>query len=253
MISLEDICDLPIDYDDVQDKFDVKVELNCCTKRTIPLSSITPTLLNKFITYPERVYDEYSVHKPENPEKLNDELKYDLLVIPSGLLGIEYIKSHIFYSPMSRMSDRIRFSTIVEGIQGTTTVLMQKNHASSEHPTVKEGIMVKLNPKDKIGIPEGYFYTFINTGERGSLISRVYKSYSMIDYEDFDTKGLAYFCIRKNAKLELVYNPQFKIIPNIKKSSPEQNHLPDLGLNLDESLYNLTKVNTEMLVELLAD
>lgn len=254
MQNLQDICDVPISYDDEEDSFNLPIELKLRNKRTIMLESLTPTLLNRSISYPKKVYDEYSVDIEEGiANKLEEQLNYDLMAIPSGLLGIEYIKSHVFYSPISAFADRIRYSTIVEGIQGETTIIMQKNVYTDVHPTVQEGIIIELKPREKVGIPEGYFYTFINTGERSSLISRIYKSYNKVDYSCFKTQGLAYFCIRKNAKLELVYNPCFKDVPRIKRVKQFTYGLPDILTNSEQSLYTILKLNTEILVELLAD
>ncbi|MBD3362920.1 hypothetical protein GF362_04330 [Candidatus Dojkabacteria bacterium] len=254
MLSLHDICDLPIQYDDFEDEVRIPIENICCQKRTINLSSMSPTLLNKSISYPEKVYEEYSISVDEKVEEDKD-LKYDILVLPSGLLGIEFIKSHVFYTPNVKEDEQLKFATIVEGINGITTIIMQKNAfgiGSCRKPRVKEGVMMEIKPREKVAIPSGYYYTFINTRDKCAVVSRVYKSYDLLDYKELKTKGLAYFCIRKNAKQELVYNPMFDHIPSIKKTTPEENHLPTLGFNLEESLYNLVKSNTEILLNILA-
>jgi oxalate decarboxylase/phosphoglucose isomerase-like protein (cupin superfamily) len=246
------------DVSSVFDKFYEIFEqhrLYCEQEKTIPLSSMLPCLLNKSISYPEKVYKEYTVFKEEDKSFFGNECKYDYLVFPPGLLGIEYIKSHVFYTPTNLNRSRLKFSSLVECLQGEVTVIMQKNSTSEfgpgGAPCVQEGIIIELKPEDKIGIPEGYYYTFVNTGEDISAISRIYKSYSIADYTTLRNGGLAYFCIRKNAKRELVYNPRFRQIPSIKSMKPEENHLPKLGLDLSYSLYDFARINTEMLEDIL--
>lgn len=252
MVSLQTVCDLPILYDDFEDEVSVTAEDMCTQKRTITLSSISPTLLNKSISYPEEVYEEYSIRVDNQDEA--QKLNYDVMVFPSGLLGIEFIKSHVFFAPPTLCEEQMKFSSIVEGIQGITTIIMQKNtfgRGGCGKPKVKEGMIMEIKPKEKIAIPSGYYYTFINTSEKCAVISRVYRSYDLVDYSGFHTKGLAYFCIRKNAKQELVYNPMFDQIPSIKKTTPRENHLPTMGFDMNESLYSLVKMNTEMLLNIL--
>ncbi|MCA9385393.1 hypothetical protein KC717_01970 [Candidatus Dojkabacteria bacterium] len=258
MISLQDVCDLPIEFDDLDNDFKMPECLHCRRKKDIPIESLAHTLLNSAINYPKSVYSEYSVFLEEDEQVFaKDELNYDLLVIPAGLLGIEFIKSHIYYSPISSECNNMKFSTIVEGIQGMTTVVMQKNTAAcapgTNQPMVQEGIMIELQPKDKIAIPEGYFYTFVNTTGDTVILSRVYKQYKTAPTDSLSrTKGLAYFCIRKNAKQEFVFNPRFRNIPSIKKMSPRDNHMPELGFDLSESLYNLARLKTEKFLSILS-
>lgn len=256
MTNLQDICDLPLEYDDLCHHFQVSSSDCFVNKREVHLESLIPSLLNTSVTYPEDVYEEYRVCLQEDESVFNDSLKYDVMVLPSGLLGIEFIKSHLFYTPCSGGTEK--FSTIVEGIYGTVTVMMQKNLLDCDifdpSPSVKEGIIVELGPKEKLAIPEGYMYTFINSTMETCIISRVYKKYAKVNYKSFGkTRGMAYFCIRKNAKQEFVFNPRYRETPSIKKSTPEENHVPKLGLNTGDSLYVLAKTKTEMFMEILSD
>ncbi len=250
MVNLSDFCDLPLTFDELENQINLCEPIACKNRKKIGISNISHTLLNKFVKNPEFVYEEYTVHLEDDSDVFKDNLNYDVLILPPGLLGIEYIKSHIYYTPPSLNKD-YQFSTIVEAIKGETTVIMQKNKVNiakfNPNPSVEEGVIVELSPRQKLAIPEGYMYAFVNCSDNASIISRVYKSNHIIDPNWISKlKGLAYLCIRKNAKQEVVYNPKYKNIPSPKKITPKDNHIDSLGFDLSKSLYNLVRTNTEI-------
>ncbi len=257
MTNLQALCDLPIELEDSENDFRIHFDdcVRCLHKRTVSLQSLSPALLNRSIKYPETVYEEYTVCLNGDQSVFENNLKYDLLIIPPGLLGIEFIKSHIFYTPESHIRNRLRFSSVVEAINATTTILMQKiipNFEEEDQPTIEEGILIELKAGEKFAIPEGYYYTFINASEEPIILSRLYKNYNIADYtQDERTYTMAYFCIRKNARQELVYNPKFRKIPSIKKINPRANHFPIIGFEEHVPLYRLAKIKTEMFCQLL--
>jgi oxalate decarboxylase/phosphoglucose isomerase-like protein (cupin superfamily) len=258
MINLQNICGLPIDFDDVECRMSMDKNLCCRNAKKVSINSLHPTLINKSVCYPLTVYEEYTVNYPEDTEIFGNNISFDIVVIPPGLLGIEFVKSHIFHVPLKNPF-KPKFSSVVEGVKGITTVIMQKigyeTIDGKIQPYVKEGIIIELNPKDKIAITEGYYYTFVNTSEETSIFSRVYKNYGNIDYDKEFSRlnGLAYLCIRKNAKQEVVFNPKYRNIPNIRFGKPEENHFPSFDLDSEESLYNLVRAKTEIFQELLVD
>lgn len=257
MTSLQNLCALPIELEDNDSDFQLRLsnDIQCNCKRTILLENIVPALLNRSIKYPKKVYEEYTICLKEDTNIFNSELKYDLMIIPPGLLGIEFIKSHTYFTPESSLRSRIRFSSIVEAINATITIIMQKIAPSCDKlnaPSIEEGIMVELQPGEKFAIPEGYYYTFINTTEEPAILSRLYKSAHEIDYYAPEHKHtMGYFCIRKNARQELVYNPKFRDIPAIKHITRKEMLSPSIGLTIEEPLYIIAKNKTEMLLDLL--
>jgi len=186
------------------------------------LQNLLPALLNKSLRYPEDVYEENEDLFTTQDEELFKKslLHYDIIVLPAGLLGIEYIKTHIYYSPKSEG----KYSSVVECLMGILTVLIQKNKPKDEYDfdtAVEEGIMIKLRRGEKIAIPTGYYYTFINTKNSPVIFSRTYKNKGVVDYSILgNEQGLAYFAIRKNARTEIVFNPRYREIPKIKKFTP---------------------------------
>lgn len=222
MIDLQDISSLPIQFDFSEGTFVFNECVKCSKLEKIPLSELTPALLNKTLKYPEIVYEEGENLYEDIDEEVfqGSNLKYEVIVIPAGLLGIEYIKSHIYYSPASEG----KYGCMVECLYGMLTVLIQKNKPKDEldfDTSVEKGMMIKLRKGEKIAIPAGYYYTFINTKNMPVIFSRIYKSKGVINYSIISNEqGLAYFAIRKNARTEIVFNPRYKEVPQIERYTP---------------------------------
>jgi len=185
----------------------------------VKLSSILPSLLNKSLSYPEDVYDVYKkVFSEEDQNIADSDISYDLMLLPAGLLGIEFVKTHIYNDSAC---DSHKLSCIIEVQYGVLTIIMQKNKIKCDtydfETYVEEGLLVKLKKGEKLTIPNGYFYTFINTDEIPVVFVRVYRKEGIADYNLLRReRGLAYYCIRKNAKQEIVLNPAYRNTPKIK-------------------------------------
>ena len=111
---------------------------------------------------------------------------------------------------------------------------------------VEEGLVASLKKGDKFAIPTGYFHTFINADTIPVLFTRVYKENGLVDYKNLQREnGLAYYCIRKNAKMEIVHNPMYKDIPAIKKVKPAES-IVAFGLKESDSLYSQLRGNCKV-------
>ena len=233
--------------------------VTCETDIHIPLNAMSPILLNKFLRYPERVYTEHK-NVRSDVNKHNDELTYDLIHIPQGLLGIEYTKTHIYYSQFKEG----KFDCIVEVVNGSVTVFIQKNHELQNpelNTNVENIIMVELHVGDRFAVPTGFMYTFVNTGNTHSVISLVtHKNHSPIDYSMLKKeKGLAYYIISKNAKSEIVANPKYRVTKH-----PRQKCISELDDDFKlkcassfindsaDSLYTVLQKNTESFLNMLS-
>jgi len=178
----------------------------------VSLSEISPCLLNKFLKYPENVYTQHKRVGYSSYCEMVDDLSYDLYYLPQGLLGIEFIKTEIFYSnPIPN-----KFACLIEVMSGELTVLIQKNKSESEYSFktfVEEIDLIVIKAGERLSIPTGVYYTFVNTSSSHVVFSVVYLN----DAEKIRSaklekeKGLALYIISKNARLEIVSNPKYKI------------------------------------------
>lgn len=215
MIDLADISGLPVSLDIDSCKLCPNDDVHIKNEESIHLNDISPILLNQFVKYPEYVGTIYLGvgKKAHTDEKENSRTSYDLIVIPFGLLGIEFNKSHIFYSEPAK--DKI--STLIEIVRGDVTVIVQRNEENRDPfamNTVVESIeIIKLSKGQKFAIPTGVLFSFVNTGSSEAVISKIStENTKKIDYNKLKReKGLAFFIISKNAKVEVVANPKYKV------------------------------------------
>jgi oxalate decarboxylase/phosphoglucose isomerase-like protein (cupin superfamily) len=236
MIDLLLSSGLPIKFNEINEKFLFADNIVFNSLNRIPLKSLLPTLLNKSIRYPETVYIEHkNIRRKEDADFFKQRgYNYDLLLIPSGLMGVEFIRTHIFHSASD--PDKPSISEIIEVHHGNLVILLQKNQPKAEmdfDTRVSEGLVVRLKAGEKFALPQSYYYTFINTKSYPVIFSRFYKENTVCDYTQLRREqGLAYFAIRKNAKQEIVLNPRYREIPQIRVVSPEEvkiSSTPDLS------------------------
>lgn len=180
----------------------------------IPLKEMMPILLNKFIRYPESVYTKY-VYTPQDPTDKSG-LKLYFIHLPSSLLGIEYSKTHVYHSDHSKE----KFASFAKVVSGNVTTIIQRNgnsDADTNHSTFVDDVkLVSLKQEEKIAIPSGYYYAFINHSEEDAIISVFCKTLKRLNYTDLiKEKGLAFYIISKNSRMEIVANPRYKISSKI--------------------------------------
>ncbi len=210
MIDLSSICGLPIQLNEETGEITVEGDSNFEKEIEVALNEIIPVLLNKFLRYPEKVY---KMHSKVFRSQGASDLEYSLIQIPYGLLGIEFIKTHIFYSDF----DSEKVSSFVEVVSGEITLIIQRNKESQDEYAYTREVdnvdIIKLSKGDRIAIPAGVYFTFVNTGSQQCLIAVVTSSkVRKVDYSNFQReRGLAYFIISKNARLEIVANPRYKV------------------------------------------
>lgn len=220
MISLLSVAGLPIqitdDCDDFAFSFD---EVKCSSSKDIPLLEILPSLLNKALRYPEIVYSHHS-HVMATCDETNWPAShiYDLIYLPVGLLGIEFIKTHTFYTPEREG----KAACIVQVLMGMLTVVMQKNKPKRDmfdiETHVQDAMVIEVSAGEKMLIPTGYYYTFANSTEQPILFARVVSHEHMADYRHFQREnGLAYYLIAKNARAEVVTNPRYRSLVEVRR------------------------------------
>jgi oxalate decarboxylase/phosphoglucose isomerase-like protein (cupin superfamily) len=254
MLDLLDFSSLDIHFDLETNALLYGENIKCNSCQKVTLKHLSPILLNKSLIYPEQVYEEYKgIYYQQDENLLNGCISYDLINLPAGLLGIEYIKTHVYYSPLDYADDKV--SCIVEVLYGNLYILMQKNSPKDElefYTRVDAGYLVKLKQGDRFVVPEGYLYTFVNASENNVLFSKVYKKCSIIDYAMLKKeRGLAYYCIRKNGRQEIVHNPFYKNTPEIIELAINTS-IFNSDIEVSKPLYESIKLKMDFLLAKLA-
>ncbi len=172
---------------------------------TVCIDDIRSQLLNEDLNCPEIFYKKYKdLDKDEVFKSKN--LKINIYLIFPNLAGIEYTKTFA--------TRCLRRPRILEVIYGGGTVLLQKYDSPIKNRIIKS----QVKKGQKIIVPQGYTCSIINSRQTSNLIvleliARDVSSRIMLD----DRGGMAYYIIRKNAKQEIVRNPEYKIVSEPEK------------------------------------
>jgi oxalate decarboxylase/phosphoglucose isomerase-like protein (cupin superfamily) len=256
MLALAEIAGLPVSLADDGEVLQFNLQEVCCnTAKRVKLLDISPSLLNKSLRYPEVVYMHHSrVLLRADESSWPDVYSYDIITIPAGLLGIEYIKTHIFYDAGAEG----KAACVVHVFSGTLTIMLQKNKPKLDRfdieTHVEEAMLIMLKQGQKAAIPAGYYYTFVNTTESPVVFARIVANEHTIDYTLLKREnGLAYYLISKNARLELVNNPRYRTLAKVKKvNAAELNTRCSYSPDDQSPLYAEAKLKPQVFKEMLA-
>lgn len=248
---------MPVGFDEENGVFRYDTEkVHCKQTKPVPLANIIPGLLNKSLVYPTYAYwVNHNMHWKTEVEA-EYSLAHDVICIPSGLLGIEYNRSHIYITPEILGKG----ACIVEVYQGVLTVILQKNKPSDDifsfEVKVEDAKLLRVKAGEQAIIPSGYFYTFINATERAVIFARVVNKQSALGYEFLKkVNGLAYYLIAKNAREEMVYNPRYyrnEVTPIKVKKINAKDLNKNMGYDYDDShLYTRVCDRAEELLAVL--
>jgi len=219
MINLQDTSGLPLLLNTQDNSLQPAGEITFDKRDRIKLENLKPVLLNKTLRYPIDIYSEYGdICIPDDQKCFKkSKLHYSIILLPPGLLGIEYNKTHIF-SPDQDQND---ISVIVDIIYGKGSILIQRVKEKGEYDFDTEVDFVahsKIRKGNRVVVPQNYMYTFINPSNYPLIIARLYEDDGKIDYRSMRKEhGMSYYLIRKNARQEIVRNPHYKEVPPLKK------------------------------------
>jgi glucose-6-phosphate isomerase len=159
-------------------------------------------------------------------------LRYDITVIPPGMLGSEYTKTVGHYHPWVPGTD-VSYPEIYQVLEGTATYLLQKVE-HGEEDNVLDAVIVTAVKGDIVIVPPGYGHVTINaSGENLEMANWVCRDFTSI-YEPIKRlSGASYFLLKDG----FVKNPLYKNVSSIRHLKP-LNH-EELGLSPEEDMYEL--------------
>lgn len=177
----------------------------------IDIEDIRPQLLNHDLDCPEIFYVKYKDLDNENEKFKKANLRVNLYLMKPNLAGIEYVKS--------KATKCSKYPRLFEIVYGGGTLLLQKYISAKENKIFK----IHIKKGTKLIVPPGYSICLINTRQTSTLIaveisSRDARTRVVLE----DKRGMSYYIIRKNAKVEVVRNPAYKIVKNIDKLDIEK-------------------------------
>lgn len=163
----------------------------------VPVTEMTPQLLNKDLTSPEIFYKRYRTIDNEGIYA-KKKLRINFYVVQGNLAGIEYVKT--------RASRIATYPRLLEISYGNAVVLMQ-NFQGQEEGDI---IVASGKRNQKIIVPAGYTISIINPRSHPLIVCEIVSIDAREQLLLDEMGGMAYYVIRKNAKQEIVRNPMYK-------------------------------------------
>lgn len=183
----------------------------------------------------ELYYMYRNLYRTENDLEIieKNHLRYDITVIPSGLLGIEYIKTAGHYHPKVPGSDAT-YPEVYQVLEGNATYLLQKRKDENDDRMIEDVIITHAGPGDVVVVPPYYGHVTINESDSDlKMANWVCSDFSSVYDSIKKCRGAAYYLI----KTGYVRNTEYMHIPDSRYISPKD--LEEFGLIKGHDMYEL--------------
>lgn len=199
----------------------------CEAQRVVSIDQLKSYLLNGNLRYPKVIYKRLLGVGNKKDKRKWKKFRHDLLLLTLGVAGVEYVKTEGWkYS--ARGKD---VPILVETVLGSVTLILQKNAecfrragilGDEEWYCAEKVSAVRLPRGRKVIIPAGYFVVFVNNSLNPAAVSIVVdKDAKEVPSPFAESHGAAYYAIKKNARQELVPNPQYRHFSPVSKIKPD--------------------------------
>jgi oxalate decarboxylase/phosphoglucose isomerase-like protein (cupin superfamily) len=181
-------------------------EFNASSTSTIELEDIRPQLLNQELDCPDTFYSKYKDIDNSSEHFKKQDVRVNIYLMKPNLAGIEFVKS--------KATKCKNYPRLFEIVYGGGNVLLQKYIGPNENKVFR----LQVKKGSKFIVPPGYAICLVNTRQASTLIaveisSRDSRTRVVLE----DKRGMSYYIIRKNAKVEVVRNPAYKMVDKIEK------------------------------------
>ena len=224
MLNLKKISGLPIllDKTNMSIKFDGDFPFIKKSERS--LKELRPYLKNpEAKNGPDPLYYVWRyAHLKKDSEKIrNCNLRYDITLIPPGKIDGEFVKTAGHYHKS--------FPEVFEVLLGRAYFLIQSFDNNPKN--IKSVFLMEAGPGEKLLIPIGYGHNMINVFNEPLLTSNWVSDRAVYDYESYkNNRGASYYFLDNDNLIDIVKNPNYDSVPEIKKIRAKKDPLP---------LYNL--------------
>ncbi|MCK9415506.1 MAG: glucose-6-phosphate isomerase family protein [Candidatus Dojkabacteria bacterium] len=186
-------------------------EFNSYTLSVIGLSDIKPQLLNQELDCPDIFYSKYKDVDNSFGYFKKQDLRVNIYLMKPNLAGIEFVKS--------KATRCASYPRLFEIVYGGGNVLLQKQTGNNENKVYR----LQVKKGSKFIVPPGYSICVVNTRQASTLIAVEISTRDALTRVVLeDKRGMSYYVIRKNAKVEVVRNPYYKMADEIEALDMEQ-------------------------------
>jgi glucose-6-phosphate isomerase len=183
------------------------------------------------------MYRDLALSKKDRDAMRGEYLRYDITIIPPGMLGVEYTKTLGHYHPLVPGTD-LSYTEIYEILEGEAHYLLQKE----EKGKITDVVLVKAEKGDKIIMPPNYGHVTINPGMNELKMSNLVSGKFSSVYQPYkDKHGGAYYELQKG----FVGNGSYGKTPELRVIKAK--NVPELGLKKSEEIYSLVRKDIKKL------
>lgn len=250
MINLEKISELPILFDEKNLDLKFKGDFPAVKKSERSLDELKPYLKNpETKNGPDPVYCVWRyAHLKKDDEKIRAaNLRYDLTLIPPGKIcpvrndisngiGCEFVKTAGHFHK-NKINANLPYPEVYEVLMGRAYFLIQSPDKNPKN--IKVVRLIEAGPGEKILVPPHFSgHTTINVFNKPLLMANWISDNAIYDYESYkNNHGASYYFLDNGNLIDIVKNPNYDSVPEIKKIRPKE--YPEFGLVKNQPLYSL--------------
>ena len=232
-INLQEISGLPIIFNEKKSTLEFRGDFPSIEKSERSLEELRPYLKKHEAEKcppavgqgPDPVYHVWRyAHLKSDSEKIKAaNLRYDLTLIPSGTIDGEFVKTaghcHLLYPE------------VYEVLVGRAYFLIQSFKNNEDFKNIKSVYLIEAGPGEKFIVPPDFGHNIINVFKKPLLTANLVSEKSGHDYAPYkNNHGACYYFLDNDNLIDIVKNPNYNSVPEIKKIRPEKKSSPLYGL-----------------------
>jgi glucose-6-phosphate isomerase, archaeal len=177
------------------------------------------------------MYRDLYLSRADREKLLAQGLRFDITIIPPGMLGREYMKTAGHYHPLVP-GGRVTYPELYEVLEGEALYLLQNKDMS-------DVVVVYASAGDKVLVPPDYGHVTINRSNKTLKMSNfVARDFSSL-YEPYrECGGGAYFFTKEG----WIQNPRCSQAVDLRRGeAPDSSSLARIGLDKNREMYPLLR------------
>ncbi len=180
------------------------------------------------------MYRDLSLNEEDRRLIKENNLRYDITIIPPSNLGREYVKTAGHFHP-NVGGTGLSFTEIYQVLEGVAHYLLQKNEGN----TVVDAVLFEASQGDKVIIPPGYGHITINPSDKELRMANWVSSLFSSEYGEIKKKhGGAFFELAGEG---FVANNEYLRLPELRRLKVEEH------IDLGEDMYYIIRESPESL------
>ena len=166
------------------------------------------------------------VHLKKDNEKIKaHNLRYDLTLLPPGKIDGEFVKTAGHFHK-NKTGTNLPYPEIYEVLLGRAYFLIQSPGKNTKN--IKAVRLIEAGEGEKVLVPPDFSgHTSINVFNKPLLFANWISDKTVYDYESYkNNHGASYYFLDNGNLIDIVKNPNYDSVPEIKKIRAKKDPLP---------------------------